>query len=104
MEQPTGETSKVKKLRKVGLTCVVLSFVFYGAILLVPFLPYPTSTKVAISTALAVIGEASFWIGGFILGKEFIAKYRRYFNPLLWFKKATNELPKTSNNSLAKKE
>jgi len=86
MGQWKKKYSNSKKLKKVGFTCVALSFIFYGAILLVPLLSYPTSTKVAISTALAVIGEASFWVGGFILGKEFIAKYRRYFNPLRWLK------------------
>ncbi|KAF1084961.1 hypothetical protein SPSYN_01097 [Sporotomaculum syntrophicum] len=75
------------KLRKVGVICVVLSFVFYGAILLVPFLPYPTSSKVAITSGLVVLGEASFWIGGFILGKELLTKYRRYLSPWQWFKK-----------------
>jgi len=98
MEQPNRKTLRANKLSKVGFTFVVLSFVFYGAILLVPWLPYPTGTKVAISTGLAVIGEASFWIGGFILGKEYIAKYKRYFCPWLWFKQAArDELPTTKN-------
>jgi hypothetical protein len=87
------------KLRKVGVICVVLSFVFYGAILLVPFLPYPSSNKVAISSGLVVLGEASFWIGGFILGKELIAKYRRYLSPWLWLKKSpTADLPDPVND------
>jgi len=98
MEQPNRKTLRANKLKKAGFTFVVLSFIFYGAILVVPFLPYSTGTKIAISTGLAVIGEASFWIGGFILGKEYIAKYKRYFYPWLWFKPAAkDELPDTKN-------
>ncbi|VFU18930.1 conserved hypothetical protein [anaerobic digester metagenome] len=44
-------------------------------------------TKAAISSILIVSGEISFWVGGFILGKELVMKYRRHLNPLRWFKK-----------------
>lgn len=74
------------RLRKLGLALVVLSFVLYGGILLVPFLPLSTGGKIAVSSGLAVTGELSFWIGGIILGREIIARYRNKLNPLRWFK------------------
>lgn len=75
------------KLRRLAIGLVVLSFALYGGILLVAFLPYSTGIKVSISTTLAVLGEISFWVGGFILGKEAISRYKRYLNPLCWFKR-----------------
>ena len=82
---PTNEFSI--KLRRLGIGLVVLSFILYGAILLVAFIPYSTGIKVSISTALAVLGEITFWVGGFILGKEVISRYKKYLNPLGWFKR-----------------
>ena len=75
------------KRRKLGISLVVLSFILYGLILLVPFVPYPTGIKVTISSILAVLGEISFWVGGIILGKEVIARYKKYLNPFIWFKR-----------------
>lgn len=80
-------TKTTNKLRKLGIICVTLAFVFWGVILITPFLPYATTTKVVISSVFAVIGEISFWVGGFILGREVIARYRKYLNPFNWFKK-----------------
>lgn len=74
-------------IKKIGILLVVLSCVLYGGLLLVPFTPYPAGTKAVISTALVVSGEASFWFGAIILGKEIVTRYRKHLNPLSWFKK-----------------
>jgi len=42
--------------------------------------------KIALSSALVISGEASFWIGGLILGKEMVAKYRGVLDPRRWWK------------------
>ena len=83
------ETAKqpLSKPRKLGISLVILSFILYGFILLVPFIPYSTSIKVTISSVLAILGEISFWVGGIILGKEVIARYKKYISPFSWFKK-----------------
>jgi predicted membrane channel-forming protein YqfA (hemolysin III family) len=73
--------------KKLGLLLVILSFVLYGFIFLLPFLNAQASTKVWITTILVFAGEASFWLGGIILGREFVKKYRQFFNPKKWFKK-----------------
>ncbi|MBP7331799.1 MAG: hypothetical protein BWY65_00798 [Firmicutes bacterium ADurb.Bin373] len=85
-EKPTGSP----RLRKIGLLLIILSFVFYGGLLLVPFTPYAAGTKAVISSALVVSGEASFWLGALILGKELVSKYKRYLNPVWWFRKRDN--------------
>lgn len=74
-------------LTRIGFILVAASFVLYGGILLIPFTPFSGSTKIVIGTTLAVLGEVSFWIGGIILGKEVITRYKKYLNPLHWLKK-----------------
>lgn len=82
-----NKSSKRSLLTKIGIGLVVASFIFYGSVLLVPFTPFPGKTKIIIGATLAVLGEATFWIGGIILGKEVVLKYKKYMNPLYWFKK-----------------
>jgi hypothetical protein len=74
-------------LKKIGFLLFVLSFVFYGLILLIPLLSVSLKTKTIITTSLIVIGEITFWSGGLILGKEVMKKYRSLFNPKNWFKR-----------------
>jgi len=58
----------------LGLALVALSFIFYGALLLVPFAPVTAGHKVVLSSALVVLGEGSFWIAVLIMGKEMASK------------------------------
>jgi hypothetical protein len=74
-------------LKKIGILLIVLSFVFYGLILLIPLLSVTLKTKTILTTSLVVVGEISFWSGGLILGKEMVNKYRSLFNPKNWFKR-----------------
>lgn len=76
-----------KVTKKIGVVLIILSCVIYSGLIIVPFLPYTIATKTVISTTLIISGEASFWIGSFILGKELVNKYKRYLNPLNWIKK-----------------
>lgn len=64
-----------------------LSTLLYLGLFLVPFAPFPTEGKVALASAMVVSGEASFWIGGLMLGKELVTKYRRALNPMRWFRR-----------------
>ncbi|MEG3070352.1 MAG: transporter suffix domain-containing protein [Candidatus Syntrophopropionicum ammoniitolerans] len=82
-EKPVGSPW----MKKLGILLVALSFVLYGGILLAPFTPFATATKAVITTGLIITGETSFWLGALLLGKEIVAKYKRYLNPLQWFKK-----------------
>ena len=72
---------------KAGIFLIIMSCVLYGSILLVPMTSYNLATKAVITTTLVVTGEISFWVGGLLLGKELVTKYRSYLNPLRWFKK-----------------
>ena len=74
-------------LTRLGVFLIAASFILYGGVLLVPFTSWSTGAKVAVGTALAVSGEVSFWVGGIILGKEVLTKYKRFLNPLSWFRR-----------------
>lgn len=74
--------------KRLGIFLIVLSFVFYGLIPVLPFLPFSTSTKIAAAPVLALLGELVFWPGGILLGKEVVARYKAYLNPCNWFLKS----------------
>jgi len=78
-------------MKKLGLILVISSFLFYGLLILVPFLEFSIAVKGIISTSLVICGEVSFWIGSFILGKEFIAKIKSKFNFVKLFSFKNNE-------------
>jgi hypothetical protein len=75
MERSNQEALK----KKLGTLLIILSFAFYGILLLVPFAPFSAGRKVMLSSILVVLGEASFWIAALILGKELINNYKNIF-------------------------
>lgn len=81
-------------LRKIAIGLVVLSFVLYGLLPVVPFLPVGISTKAVITGGMLVTSEIVFWVGGVILGKEIVSKFRKVLNPCNWFSscKASDKL------------
>ena len=74
-------------LRWTGIALLILSFAFYGSLLALPFLAVVGTTKAAAIPVLIVLAEVAFWIGGIILGKEFVTRYRRFLDPRNWRKK-----------------
>lgn len=78
-----------KKNRQIrfGIFLILLSGVFFGLMLLGPFLQLETQHKVIWSTTSLVCMEVSFWVGGLLVGKELFMKYKARLNPANWFKK-----------------
>lgn len=74
--------------KRIGVFLVVMSFVFYGLIPVLPFLPLASSVKLASAPILALLGELVFWPGGILLGREVVDRYKRYLNPCNWFLKS----------------
>jgi hypothetical protein len=70
--------------RRLGFFLVILSCLLYGCLLLVPMTPFSAKGKVALSSMLVISGEASFWIGGLILGREAIGRWRGRLDPRRW--------------------
>ncbi len=64
--------------RRLGIALVAASFAFYGCLLLVPFSSLSAERKIALSAALVILGEGSFWLAVLILGREAMAKYRNF--------------------------
>lgn len=73
--------------RKIGMILFIFSFVLYGLILVVPVLPISNVARGGVVATLIIVGEIAFWVGGVLLGKELVRKYRKWLNPLNWFKK-----------------
>ena len=71
--------------RSIGISLIVLSAMLYGAILLLPFLPFSGKARLAAVPVLVILGEVAFWGGGALLGAEVVARYRRWLNPRHWF-------------------
>ena len=63
--------------RWLGIALVILSFAFYGCLLIVPLTLFSVEGKIALSTALVILGESSFWLSVIILGERRLAKYLR---------------------------
>ena len=72
---------------KTGIALIILSTFFFLSLAGVPFLSVAGKVKITISTILIILGEVSFWIGGFFLGKELLNKYKAYLNPKNWRRK-----------------
>lgn len=76
---------------KLGIVLMIVSAIVFMSLLVIPFLDLNSKEKITITTIIIVIGEISFWSGGFLVGKELFTKYKSYFNPKNWFKKKSSE-------------
>ncbi|NTU80856.1 MAG: transporter suffix domain-containing protein [Chloroflexales bacterium] len=50
-----------------------------------PLLDVTVAAKAGIAGGLIAIGEVTFWAGAALLGRELVARFRRYLNPCAWF-------------------
>ena len=69
-------------------------------LLVVPFLKLQTSVKLSLVPVIIIVGEVAFWAGTFFLGKELVKRYRKYLNPLRWFRRRAAADSETLNNSV----
>jgi hypothetical protein len=74
---PIKENTQSRK-RWLGIALVVASFALYGCLLLVPISSLSAEGKIALSAALVILGEGSFWLAVLILGREAVANYRHF--------------------------
>lgn len=83
--EPSGK-KKNWKLR-LGIIILIVSFATTPMILATPFLKIDNKLKIAITTGLIIVGNITFYSGGFLVGKELFSKYKSLMNPKNWFKK-----------------
>ena len=84
---------------KTGIALIGISTLLFLSILGVPFLDVANKVKITATTVLIILGEITFWVGGFLLGKEILNKYKAYLNPKTWFKKKSVKEAVTVHNS-----
>ncbi|MDB4334911.1 transporter suffix domain-containing protein [bacterium] len=75
---------------RLGILLIILCIPFFLFIPIIPFLEMEAKTKITLSTVSLIIGEVLFWVGGILVGKELVVKYKSYFIPKNWFKKSDN--------------
>jgi predicted membrane channel-forming protein YqfA (hemolysin III family) len=65
---------KKKQIRILGFSLIILTWIFWGMIILIPFLKLGLKTS-AIAITILLIGTNVFYIGAFLVGKELMQKY-----------------------------
>lgn len=65
------------KQKTTGFFLIGVAIVGWALFLLLPFTTLPNGAKAATMTTALVIAEVSFLIASFMLGKEYVAKFRR---------------------------
>ena len=74
----------LKKDRIIGLSLIILSWVIWGFLIMVPFLKIGVKTKAAAIVTL-LIATNIFWVGVAMLGKELAQKYQVWPKIKSWF-------------------
>ncbi|MEI6060311.1 MAG: hypothetical protein WCR72_06350 [Bacteroidota bacterium] len=64
---------KVMKIRNAGFLLIILSWILWGLIPLIPFLKLDLVTTSIIITCL-LVGTNIFWLGIFLGGKSYLLK------------------------------
>jgi hypothetical protein len=85
IQHPYPPVSGWKKY--IGYVFLASSFLSYVLALSLPLTNISIASKALLFAIFITIAEVSFVISAVILGKEYVIKYRRYLNPLNWFKK-----------------
>jgi hypothetical protein len=70
---------------ELGIIIIIISSILFLLLFAIPFLKIPTAYKIGIAAIELIVAEVLFWIGGFLVGKELFAKYKKYLNPKNWF-------------------
>jgi hypothetical protein len=77
---------KSKAQRILGISLILLTWVFWGMIFVIPFLKLGVKLSAILITAL-LIGTNAFWIGIFLVGKEYAKKFRVVEKLKKWFRR-----------------
>ncbi|ASZ68792.1 transporter suffix domain-containing protein [Bacillus cereus] len=85
--------NKQKKplLFKIGIGLLIIYVLLWGSALIIPFTSLSTQVKTIVIPGCIVIGEILFLIGAVFVGKEVVAKYKKYLNPKNWSRKGERE-------------
>jgi VIT1/CCC1 family predicted Fe2+/Mn2+ transporter len=73
----------LKKTQILGFVLIVLSWVFWGLILVVPFLELGLRTT-SLAITILLIGSNIFWFGAILAGKELMPKIKLWIKNKIW--------------------
>lgn len=84
-ESPAPPSRKLR--RPIGYGLLIISTITWCAgIFAAPWLPGSVARRATTAGVLIVIGEATFWAAIPFLGKEIVLAFRRYLNPVRWWR------------------
>ena len=78
-------------LFKVGIGLLIIYVLLWASALMIPFTSLSTQIKAIVIPGCIVIGEILFLIGAVFVGKEVVAKYKKYLNPKNWRRKGERD-------------
>jgi len=70
---------------KSGVILIGFSLIFFVLLLIIPFIDMERKLKITLTTITFVLAEGLFYLGGFLLGKEIINKYKYWLRNCLNF-------------------
>lgn len=76
---------------KAGIVIIIFSLLMTPLIIITALLHIDAKSKAVITTTLIIIGNVTFYGGGFLMGKEVFVRYKNCINPRNWFKKRISE-------------
>jgi hypothetical protein len=78
------------KTQILGLGIIILSWIFWGFIIIIPFLKLDLQTK-TIAITILLIASNIFWLGAILVGNEFLQKYQIWHRLMNWFGKYSSK-------------
>jgi len=66
-------------VKLIGYIIFGISMVCWGLILVVPFVRFSAGKIAGITTGLVIVGEITFYLSIFLIGKEFLVKMKNMF-------------------------
>lgn len=87
-------------VRWIGVILMALSFLLYCGVYILPFVPLTIQIKLAAAPVFILLGEIAFWVGGVILGKEVVEKYKHQLNPINWFRRRPAKIDEEPGDSV----
>ncbi len=74
-----------KFYRVLTIALILMSFIPYGLIFLLPYLSLSTTQQAFYVSAMVVCAEGIQWFTILLVGRRLIKKYKRQLNPRNWF-------------------
>jgi len=73
----------MNKLKIMGIILIVLSFIMWGGIFVLPLTNLTEGIKVSVGGLLVILGEVFFWSGSLLVGKNIVKNfYKKFLNKI----------------------